>query len=163
MSKRSFKRYTKRLEAEFSAGGMTYRGISSNLSIHGLFIRTHNGFVPGTEVEIRLQLPDGTMSDLKGIVKNTVKMPMQFVKNGMGIEILEADGNYENFLKEELLDDNDSSDGTAHISPERDSSSHDHREEYTIIPCQSCSVKNRVKTSTLSMRPKCGKCGASLT
>ncbi|NOX21250.1 MAG: hypothetical protein GXO99_08365 [Nitrospirae bacterium] len=68
-----------------------------------MFIRTHHGFVPGTTIEIKLYLPDGSIAKLKGIVRRTIKTPHYFIKNGMGVELIETDDNFKNFLKQELI------------------------------------------------------------
>jgi hypothetical protein len=73
-------RFTKRLEATFSSGGLSYRGILSNLSQNGLFIRTNRGFAPGSTVDIELVMPDNALCRLKGIVKRTIKTPMSYGK-----------------------------------------------------------------------------------
>ncbi len=147
--KRVQKRYTKRLETEFSSGDMTFRGISSDLSERGLFIRTQHGFVPGATVDIRLQLPDGTTAVLKGKVRRTVKTHLNLVKNGMGIEIIESDSNYERFLREEVMGLQDD-DAPGEEPP-------------VTITCSLCGVKNRVMETKLYLKPKCGRCGAYLT
>ena len=95
---RRWNRFTKRLETKFSSGGISYTGISSNLSQGGLFIRTQRGFVPGTAIDIELVMPDGSISLLKGLVKNVSKTPMPTLRNGMGVELIEKDSTYINFL-----------------------------------------------------------------
>jgi hypothetical protein len=154
-SKRRYKRYKRRVEVEFTTGDTTYKGISSDLSEKGLFIRTRYAMVPGTEVSIKLYLPNGNVAHVKGIVRHSLKTSFNFVKNGMGIELVEIDRNYENFLYEELIDyDRKEQIGAESLQKEAP--------EYIIISCPSCSVKNRVRKDRLSMSPKCGKCGTLL-
>ena len=100
------KRFTKRLEVTFSSGVLSYRGILSNVSVSGLFIRTNRGFAPGTTVDIELMLPDNTVSSLKGIVRRTIKNPVTTMKNGMGVELIRQDAKYQNFIKP-FLDDSE--------------------------------------------------------
>lgn len=162
MSKRKFNRYTKRLQTEFIAAGMKNKGISSDLSKKGIFIRTQHGFVPGTIIDIRLQLPDGRTSNLKGIVRRTIKVPLNLAKNGMGVELTEFDRVYTDFLAEHIL----INDPDAILEPSTSATAldaDDNVNEHIVISCGSCSVKNRVKVSMLHLRPKCGKCGAYLT
>lgn len=143
-------RFTKRLEARFSSGGMSFAGISSNLSENGLFIRTNRGFAPYTAIDIELVMPDGKISSLKGLVRRTIKTPMSTLKNGMGVELIEKDAAYINFLKsftEETETD------TEKITPP----------EFQIISCPNCGVKNKVSSKKLSLGPKCGRCGTPLT
>ncbi len=144
------RRFTKRLEARFSSGGMSFAGISSNLSESGLFIRTNRGFAPDTAIDIELVMPDGKTSSLKGLVRRTIKTPMSTLKNGMGVELIEKDAAYINFLKsftEETEPD------TEKITPP----------EFQIISCPNCGVKNKVSSEKLSLGPKCGRCGTPLT
>jgi hypothetical protein len=143
-------RFTKRLEVRFSSGGMSFTGISSNLSKSGLFIRTNRGFAPDTAIDIELVMPDGQISSLKGLVRRSTKTPMSTLKNGMGVELLEKDAAYINFLKsftEETETD------TEKITPP----------EFQIISCPNCGVKNKVSSEKLSLGPKCGRCGTPLT
>jgi Tfp pilus assembly protein PilZ len=142
-------RFTKRLEATFSSGGLSYRGILSNLSRNGLFIRTNRGFAPGSTVDIELVMPDNKVCRLKGIVKRTIKTPMlSSMKNGMGIELTEKDPAYLNLI--ESFDDDK---GTV---------TETHPPEFQIIACPACGVKNKVLTEKLSLGPRCGRCRTSL-
>jgi len=165
MSKRRHKRYTKRIETEFSSGDMVFRGISSDLSEKGLFIRTQHGFVPGTEVDIQLILPDGSTSHLKGVVRRTVKTHLHLVKNGMGIEIIESDNNYMRFLREELIGIPFNNSRPADVPEVKTGASagKTRADEFIIRACPVCGVKNRFEASKLSLNPRCGRCGSSLT
>lgn len=153
MSKRRYKRFTRRLEVEFSAGGQTYKGISSNISIGGMFIRTQHAFVRGTKIKIRLFLPDSEVALLEGVVRRAIKTPHYFIKNGMGVEITKTDQVFENFLSQELLDyDRD------YFKAEKNTT-----EDSTLVVCPSCGVKNRLKKGVKSFRAKCGRCGSYLS
>jgi len=169
MPKRLCHRFTKRLEVTFSSGGLKYRGISSDLSAGGLFIRTRNGLIPGSLIDIELYLPEGKAGLLKGIVRRTVKAPLT-MKSGMGIELIERDPNYLEFLKNF---DTDRPEDTGHR--ERTAAGHadeaaekkaeetaPRNAESVIISCQNCNVKNKVPKERLQFSPKCGKCGALL-
>jgi hypothetical protein len=157
------KRFTKRLEVSFSSGVHSYRGILSNVSVSGLFIRTNRGFAPGTTVDIELMLPDNTVSSLKGIVRRTIKTPVTTMKNGMGVELLYQDAKYQSFIKP-FLDGADSEDEPENgISPEPEAGPEKpHVPEFQIIGCPNCGAKNKVLSSKLSLGPKCGKCGTPL-
>lgn len=134
---RSSERFVRRLETEFSTEEKTFRGISSDLSEAGLFIRTRHGLAPGSVIDIRIYLPDGTVSRLKGAVKRTVKMDSMAVKNGMGIAILEKDSNYMNFMKTQSG-------------------------ELVIVACSNCGTRNKIPKDKLSLGPRCGKCKTPL-
>lgn len=144
------KRFTKRLEAIFRAGGLSYRGILSNLSESGLFIRTNRGFAPDTVIDIELVMPDNKVSRLKGVVKRTIKRPVSTIKNGMGIELIEKDKTYLNFVK--------------YFTGEKITKIEEKlaAEKFKIVSCQKCGVKNKVFINKFYRNPKCGKCGTPL-
>jgi Tfp pilus assembly protein PilZ len=141
-------RFTKRLEATFSSGGLSYRGILSNLSRNGLFIRTSRGFAPGSTVDIELVMPDNKVCRLKGVVKRTIKTPMSSMKNGMGIELTEKDTAYLRFIES--------------FDKKKETVTETPAPEFRIITCPACGVKNKVLSEKLSLGPKCGRCGTSL-
>ena len=97
MEKRQHKRYTSRCEIEFSMDGATYRGISSNLSLSGLFIRTRKPFTADTVIDLMIHFPNGSTSKLKGITRRAIRNPLDN-QNGMGIELIEKDSNYLDFI-----------------------------------------------------------------
>lgn len=142
-------RFTKRLEVTFSSGGLSFRGILSNFSQNGVFIRTNRGFAPGTTVDIELMMPDNTISHLAGVVRRTIKTPLASMKNGMGIELVKKDEAYLNLIKS--------------YSEERETETDITPPEFQIIPCSNCGVKNKVLSVKLSLGPKCGKCGMPLS
>ena len=149
------KRFTKRLEVTFRAGGLNFRGILSNISDNGIFIRTNRGFAPNTTLNIELLLPDNTVSHMKGIVRRTIKTPLA-VKNGMGIELTEKDPAFEKFVKT-FYEDTDMSKDTEIQTEEPPTAP-----EYQIISCPLCGVKNKVPQTKISERPLCGKCKTPL-
>lgn len=177
LRRRQCKRYTKRLETTFSSGGLFFRGISSDLSAGGLFIRTQHGFVPGTIVDVEVYLPNNTVARLKGIVRRTVKTTMPGVKNGMGIELIERDANYLEFLRTVVNERGSEEEGFEEYrdSPidygqnaesekpcgEDDTAKDEKPPESIIVICGNCNVKNRVPVERRSGL-KCGKCGAPL-
>jgi len=148
MNKRKNLRFTKRLEARFIADAESFVGITSNLSETGLFIRTKRGFAPDSILDIKLIMPDGNTSSIKGIVKRTVKVPLS-IKNGMGIELLEKDETYMRYVKS--LREGDER------SPEKKPV-----DEFQIIPCPSCQAKNKVRRDKIALGPRCGKCKTPL-
>jgi len=96
--KRRHKRIIKRLDIQFSSAGSNFRGTSSNLSESGLFLRTMKPLPPDTQVDVSIQLPDNTVSRLKGMVRWSLKSSQRTGRSGMGIEISENDLHYVNFL-----------------------------------------------------------------
>jgi len=148
MDKRESQRFAKRLEVRFSSGGMSYSGFSGNLSENGLFIRTKRGFAPGSTIDIELVLPDGTVSFLKGIVRRTIKAAAS-VKNGMGIELLQKDVRYVDFVRT--------------LSPDAEKGSEDIAPPgFQILSCPKCGTRNKVLGNKIALRPRCGRCSSSL-
>jgi hypothetical protein len=77
--------------------GATYRGISINLSLSGLFIRTRKPFTADTVIDLMVHFPNGSTSKLKGITRRAIRNPLDN-QNGMGIELIEKDSNYLDFI-----------------------------------------------------------------
>ena len=106
-SRRLQKRFIKRCEVEFVVDGTTYRGISSDFSLNGLFIRTGFPLAPNTSLDVTIYLPDGSLSRLKVRVARSWRSatgrvmgtPLKGGKNGMGVEILEKDANYLHLIR----------------------------------------------------------------
>ncbi len=105
---RGQKRFIKRLNTEFSVDRVTRKGISSNLSINGLFIRTNYPYIPDTLLDIVIHFPDGNVSKIKGRVRRSSKTSLgrimgatvKSLKNGMGIKIVESDANYLHLIRD---------------------------------------------------------------
>jgi len=163
-SKRKFERFIRRLETEFTAGDRSFRGISSDFSTTGLFIRTMNPFTPGSIINITVHLPDGSESRLKGKVMRAMKAHLSGLKGGMGVALLEKDQHYIHFMKSFSPDiferEGLGSDSAAEARPGAPAEATAYRPEFSIITCPACGVKNKVATAKLSLGPKCGKCGS---
>jgi len=142
-------RFRKRLEVKFSSGGDIYKGRMSNFSLSGLFIRTNRVFAPGTTINIELVLPDGTITFLKGIVRWAERTHLA-IRNGMGIELLERDTAFMDFVK------------SFHEKTGKPFEKSDPK-AFHIIACSQCGVKNKVLNIRIFHGPKCGKCGTLLS
>ena len=99
MEKRNHPRFIKRLETRISIDQTSFWSISGDLSESGLFIRTNRGYNVGTPIDIELSLPGNRVSFLKGIVRRTIRTPIPTMRNGMGIEIVEKDEIFRDFVK----------------------------------------------------------------
>jgi Tfp pilus assembly protein PilZ len=154
----------RRLETEFSAEGKNYRAISSDLSYGGLFIRTNHAFTPGTVIDIVIHLPDGTSSRLKGRVRRALKTTVVSLKNGMGIELIEKDPHYDRFIL------TFTGGGEEETGPSAGAATQEAireipkpaLEEFLIVACGQCNVRNKVKRARIAAGPRCGKCGQPL-
>jgi len=167
---RGKERFTRRLETEFTSDDKNYRGITSDLSINGLFIRTNHAFAPDALLDIVIHLPDTADVKLKGRVIRSIKTPVVSLKNGMGVEILENNPLYIAFVKtvipnaqEEQGAEGPTLDTTFHKHVDEPSQAEPLPPEFTIIACPKCGARNKVRTAKLSHGPKCGKCGSLLT
>jgi hypothetical protein len=99
-----------------------------------------------------------------------VKTPIVSIKNGMGIEILENDPRYINFVKSAVPDacEEQASEG---YDPGTSDQENIHelpaegppKPEFNIIACPGCGIRNKVNNAKLSLGPQCGKCGHTLT
>ncbi|MEW6052887.1 MAG: PilZ domain-containing protein [Nitrospirota bacterium] len=103
---RQHKRFEERCKTEFCVKNARYRGLSSNFSLGGLFIRTRHPFPPGTPVTIVIHLPDGASSHIRGKVSRASIAPAgkgsqtrKYLQKGFGIEITEKDTHYLHFLR----------------------------------------------------------------
>jgi hypothetical protein len=141
-------RVRKRLEVTFGSGGTRKKGILSNMSLSGLFIRTSSGFAPGTQLDIELLLSGDISTFLKGVVVRTVKTPIK-EENGMGISLVSQDETYIKFVQQMLHQKGIHFDDAS-------------VPEYQIVTCPDCGVKNRVPLEKLLLGTKCGRCRASL-
>jgi hypothetical protein len=121
--------------------------------------------VPDTLIDIVIHLPGASDVKLKGRVRRSVKTPVVSIKNGMGIEILENDPRYINFVRSVYPD---AGEEPASGGPKPDTSFQKHihepspdeppQPEFTIIACPKCGVRNKVNNAKLSLGPICGRC-----
>jgi hypothetical protein len=112
--RRQRKRYIKSCVTEFIVQNITYRGLSSNFSLDGLFIWTNSPFSPDTILDIVIYLPDGATSKIRGKVRTALRtsdkeaMATQekSILNGMGVEIIEKDVHYLHFVSSLVIGKN---------------------------------------------------------
>lgn len=105
--RRGFKRFARHCEAEFTARGITRKGIGSDFSINGFFIRTTRPFAVDELINIRLHLPDNSLSSLQGKVIRAMNNSLGNItaafaktyKNGMGVKIIKKDATYLHFIR----------------------------------------------------------------
>jgi hypothetical protein len=97
--RRRHPRFIKRLTAKFMVDYHNSTGISSDISENGIFIRTNKGLAPSSVITIHMIMPDNRVCVLTGLVIRTIKTPFPSIRNGMGIELLERDSTFTNFIK----------------------------------------------------------------
>ncbi len=127
-------------------------------------MRTNHPFTPGTVVDLVIHLPDGSRSVAKGIVKMALKTPLASLKNGMGIELIEKDEDFVNFVRtlspdacEEKVEDTYNGKREAPSSPSAIPPADD--DDFSIITCSQCGIRNKVRRSRSSKGVRCGRCG----
>jgi hypothetical protein len=173
MDKRKYERFTKRLEAEFKVGEQLLRGISSDLSENGMFIRTTKPLAPGSPVDMTLYLPDGRTARARGVVRRAIKTNSPLVKNGMGVELTNYDSSYGGYMKKvvggalhgpDLSVEERQAQETEHRPPPGRAATKQSAKpvEYAFAKCASCGAKNKIPTRKLNLNPRCGKCGETL-
>lgn len=97
--RRACKRLLLKLPAEVTADGLSFAGRTVRVSEKGLFIRSQNSFREGVRVNIKLMLPDGKESTIKGVVRYARRINFMPLLNGMGIEITEGDSDYFSLIR----------------------------------------------------------------
>jgi hypothetical protein len=106
-NKRKLKRFSHRCKIAFTVDGVTYRGLSSNFSLNGLFIRTKHPFPPETLFDIVIYLPNDLTAQVKGKVirasndplLGTIGMAGRYREKGMGVAIIEKTPLYLHFIR----------------------------------------------------------------
>ena len=96
---RKHPRFMKRLAIKFSVNHKIFMGMSGNLSDCGIFIKTNRNFAIDSPLDIELLLPGKQTAFLKGIIKRTAKADLSSVNNGIGIQIIENDKAFMDFVK----------------------------------------------------------------
>lgn len=107
LNRRQCKRFPEECNTEFVSDGMTYRAISRDFALNGLFILTDSPRAPGTYLTMKIHLPNGSTSRLLGKVirfvktfrRNDMGTPVHETEDGMGVEIIEKDINYLHFVR----------------------------------------------------------------
>jgi len=97
--KRKHPRFMKRLAIKFCVNHKIFMGMSGNLSDYGIFIKTNRFFAIDSPIDIELLLPGKQTAFLKGIIKRTSKADLSSVNNGIGIQIIENDEAFMDFVK----------------------------------------------------------------
>lgn len=113
-TKRKSRRFFKRCNVEFTVSNIKFRGISSDFSLTGFFLRTTHPQFAGTVLDVVIERPDGQICRVKGEVTRSVrsasrwyggrKIRMTSEKDGMGIRVIEKDQNYLHLIRDLLVE-----------------------------------------------------------
>lgn len=108
MERRRHFRVNKSLISQIFADDINLFVITGNLSTNGISLISKQCLPVDTAVMIEIVLPDNSVSSLRGIVRRTIDTSA-FIHRGMGIELIEKDSNYAQFLNS-ILNETETSD-----------------------------------------------------
>ena len=95
-----------------------------------------------------------------------MKTSLSMVKNGMGVELIERDENYLDFVKTINGEDKERKNETGAQSGEgkvhHPEGKGDEIPDSRIVVCVNCETKNRIPKGKVPLGAKCGKCGTLL-
>ena len=97
--KRAYQRFIVKLPVTITAGDRTVKGTTVRVSRKGFFVRAQQSFVAGTVVEATIEFTQTVSFRLKGIVRHVRNLGLIKRDNGMGIEFIEKNQGYEEFMK----------------------------------------------------------------
>jgi hypothetical protein len=101
MERRRHFRINKSLISQIFADDVNLFVRTGDLSANGISLISKQCLPVDTVVAIEIVMPDNSVSSLRGIVRRIIDTSI-FMHNGMGIELLEKDSNYIQFLKSAL-------------------------------------------------------------
>lgn len=99
--KRKKTRVSRRLEVKFNLNSEN-TAITSDLSENGMFITTCKGVEPGSEIDIRLHLPNSEALSIRGKVVRHIKSAPgvgSSTQKGMGVELVSPPTDYISFVQ----------------------------------------------------------------
>ncbi len=97
-TRRRYRRVTFAEKVRVQHSGKYYDLLSENLSEGGMFIRTHEPFPSGSELEIALPLEE-SLIHLKAVVRRVLFGESSKVSPGMGVEFKGIGGEYTEMLR----------------------------------------------------------------
>ena len=105
MEKRQHFRVNQNLISQIFTDNTNLFVMTGNLSANGLFLRSKRCLPVDSLISIQMVFPDNSVSSLKGIVRRTIDTSV-FIHNGMGIQLIEKDRNYNQYLQSILGETN---------------------------------------------------------
>ncbi|RJQ48244.1 MAG: PilZ domain-containing protein [Nitrospiraceae bacterium] len=102
MERRRTKRLTVNLKAERITCTKNCSVFIENLSESGIYMITapakNNDYVPGSEIDLELELKDGNIISLNCLVKWAVNNSPDDLTNSVGLEIVDPPSEYREFI-----------------------------------------------------------------
>jgi Tfp pilus assembly protein PilZ len=99
MEQRKEHRFSKQLYVQLSTETKVFWGVLNDFSKNGLFVKCNQDFPIGAVIDIEIFMSDKSTSVLKGIVRRKIDMPESNRKHGLGIELIEKDAPYQQYVK----------------------------------------------------------------
>lgn len=99
IDKRKDKRFDTQLRVKLNAGSLIAWGVLCDVSENGLFVKCNLDFIMDTAISIEIFMPDNANSLVKGIVKRKIEMSEAYRKHGLGIELIEKDAPYQQYVR----------------------------------------------------------------
>jgi hypothetical protein len=99
MDKRKEDRFNTRLMVKLRSGVLKTWGVLKDVSAHGLLVASNHKFHPEASIDIEVIMADGETATIRGIVKRIMVTPDANRKFGIGIEVIEKNLMYSNFVK----------------------------------------------------------------
>jgi hypothetical protein len=100
VSTRKHERYATKLKVKINSGGLSFWAITSDISKKGLRIRVNQEFPVNMVLHLDLIMPDGHVSFIKGVVRYVKETHQSKRRFGLGIEIIDDDATFRDYLKE---------------------------------------------------------------
>ncbi|MHB8883082.1 MAG: protein kinase domain-containing protein [Thermodesulfovibrionales bacterium] len=161
-TRRKYERFDDCRELEFFCEERSFRGTSLNFSNEGCSLLTDNEFSPDMVVYLLLQLRDRTFCRPMGIIRWVTYHPEGRRENRLGIEIIDADDKYLEFISGLVGGSRDNTAEAVKTAQAGEPAAGTAHPETVLIICPNCRVKNRIPAARISANPKCGRCGSPL-
>jgi len=121
--KRTFPRYRQELVADFSPAESKITGVTKDVSVGGLFVRTSRMPEEGQKLLVTLRFPDGRQLLLQGEVVRTFEAPTlvrHLFPTGFGVSIRNSQS-YKRFVKSVATHNGNARGSRSPAPPARDS------------------------------------------
>lgn len=103
MEKRTSQRISKKLQVKFWSEGISYTGITTNVSENGMFVGTKRELLSGALLDMDVILPSGELLRLPVRVRRTIRTDnfydYNIYENGLGVQLVSQHPRYEKFVK----------------------------------------------------------------
>ena len=103
MEKRASERIHKKLQVKFWSEGISYTGITTNVSENGMFVGTKRELLSDALLDMDVILPSGELLRVPVRVRRTIRTDnfydYNIYENGLGVQMASQHPRYEKFVK----------------------------------------------------------------